>query len=107
MKIELNYSTFESGDYTLIVIADDEKNLILTVMYRDDFGDSRELIYKDRLGHTLPNLIECDYMDNYEEFLFQESLVWDELINFDLYMAIQKLCKYNRPESKTKVILEY
>lgn len=42
----------------------------------------------------LPDFLECDYIDDHETFLFQESLVWDKRINFHALIEIQKQVKY-------------
>lgn len=93
MKANLEIQTMhlEGTVYVNFIVIGDEDNWI---QCREHYGDIqyklRSRVSTDDNKSELPNYYECRYKEGYEEFMFQESLVWDVDFNFHLYCAIQK-----------------
>lgn len=92
-KIYVSSSTMGSGFTYTCFFTTLNKTPILIIR---DFNECNiEYVSKT---DKLPNYIECDYMENYESFIFQESLVWDKEIDFFMYLALQKYYRDNKDQ---------
>ena len=105
VKMRLEYMFLGGTIFTnFFVLGDDTK----WIQCSENSGDvwyklKSTKIKKYNKETVLPNYYECSYMEGYEEFMFQESLVWDYDFNFHLYCSIQKYFIDNLKTVNTQV----
>lgn len=99
VKMRLEYMNLEGTIFMNFFILSDSK----WIQCREHCGAFCYKLKNFSDGIVLPNYYECRYMEGYEEFMFQESLVWDYDFNFHLYCAIQKYFVENYKSLNTMV----
>lgn len=78
------------GEIGLLYLFDHDNSLLLVVK-KCQASSFVEYIHD---SEYIPDFLECDYHDEHESFIFQESLVWDKSINFFTLIELQKQVKY-------------
>ena len=99
MKTELDVTNFSYNGTLYCIFKIKDKDVSIRALFNMCTTETEYDLYivKDDRGERgrIPNYAECSYRDEYEAFMFQESLVWEKDVDFFLVKEIQEYFQSN------------